>query len=101
MRFPSCTLLIYVFALCLTGCATPGGPQPPSLNIPKPIGDLAAMRKGDVITLTWTNPTDTTDGALLKTTSKVFLLRGFVASENSAWDLTSLLGEVTLPPMPT
>ena len=85
-------------ALCFTGCATPGAPQPPSLNIPKPIGDLAAMRKGDVITLTWTNPTETTDGALLKKTGKVFLRRGFVASEDSAQAPTSPLGEVPLPP---
>lgn len=96
MRFP--VLILLAGALCLTGCATPGAPQPPSLNIPKPIRDLTAMRKGNVITLTWTNPTETTDGALLKRTGKVFLRRGFGASESSAQVATSPLGEVPLPP---
>jgi hypothetical protein len=96
MRFP--LLILLAASFCLIGCATPGAPQPPSLNIPKPIRDLAAMRKGEVITLTWTNPTDTTDGALLKRTGKVFLRRGFVASESSTQAITSPLGEVPLPP---
>jgi hypothetical protein len=46
-----------------TGCGTPGVPQPPSLNLAKPVSDLRATRTGNQVTLTWTVPTDTTDGA--------------------------------------
>lgn len=98
MRFPTIILLINILGTCLTGCGTPGAPQPPSLNIPKPIRDLQATRKGEVITLTWTNPAETTDGALIKRTGKIFVRRGFVASESSALAASSPSGEVPLPP---
>lgn len=97
MRIP---VLIFVLGvLGLTGCGTPGAPQPPSLNIPKPVRDLQATRKGEVITLTWTNPTETTDGALVRKTGKIFVRRGFVASENSApVTTTAPLNELPLKP---
>jgi hypothetical protein len=99
MRFFSFVLLAGTFVMCLTGCGTPGAPQPPSLNIPKPVHDLKAARKGSVITLTWTAPTETTDGALVRRTGKIFVRRGFVASETSApVTSTSPLSEVPLPP---
>ena len=53
--------LVSLFILC--SCGTPGAPQPPSLNLAKPISDLQATRTGDQVTLTWTIPTQTTDGA--------------------------------------
>lgn len=43
------------------GCATPGAPMPPSLQLPATINDLAAERKGTRVTLSWTEPTQTTD----------------------------------------
>src|SRR5271155_653404 len=50
-------------ALCLllAGCAQLGPPLPPSLELPKPPADLRASRKGDHVTLTWSEPTLTTD----------------------------------------
>jgi hypothetical protein len=55
-------LLLTVFApLMFTACATIGPPQPPSLELPKPPVDLRATRKGDLVNLTWTAPTVTTD----------------------------------------
>src|SRR5260370_29321123 len=45
----------------LAGCGTPGAPQPPSLNLPKPVEDLRATRPGDNAMLTWTPPRQTTD----------------------------------------
>jgi len=50
-------------ALCLllAGCAQTGPPLPPSLELPKPPTDLRASRKGDHVTLTWSEPTHTTD----------------------------------------
>jgi hypothetical protein len=50
-------------ALCLllASCAQTGPPLPPSLELPKPPTDLRASRKGDHVTLTWSEPTRTTD----------------------------------------
>lgn len=44
----------------LCGCGAPGAPIPPSLELPQPVHDLHAVRKGDVVTLTWTVPNFTT-----------------------------------------
>ena len=50
-------------ALCLllAGCAQTGPPLPPSLELPKPPADLRASRKGNRVTLSWSEPTLTTD----------------------------------------
>jgi hypothetical protein len=53
-------------ALLLTGCGTPAAPQPPSLKLPVPVEDLAAIRTGNQVTLTWTMPKKSTDKLLLK-----------------------------------
>ncbi len=45
----------------LTSCAQTGAPLPPSLELPKPPTDLRATRKGSRVTLTWSEPTLTTD----------------------------------------
>jgi len=52
--------------LCLAGCANPGPPQPPSLNLPSIVKDLRADRIGNEVRLVWTTPSDTTDGVLIK-----------------------------------
>lgn len=50
-------------ALCLllASCAQTGPPLPPSLELPKAPADLRASRKGNRVTLTWSEPTLTTD----------------------------------------
>jgi len=48
------------------GCGTPGPPQPPSLNLARPVSDLRATRTGDQISLGWTVPNETTDGATFR-----------------------------------
>src|SRR5450755_1154072 len=50
-------------ALCLllSSCAQLGPPLPPSLELPKPPADLHAVRKGNQVTLSWSQPTLTTD----------------------------------------
>jgi hypothetical protein len=48
-------------ASLLCGCGTPGIPLPPSLELPKPVSDLRATRKGNKVYLTWTIPSQTTD----------------------------------------
>jgi hypothetical protein len=47
--------------LFAAGCATPGAPLPPSLNLPRPVEDLKAERKGERVLLTWSKPAETTD----------------------------------------
>lgn len=73
MRFLA---FIFLAAICLCGCGLPGAPQPPSLGIPKPVTDLQASRKGETVTLTWTAPSEYTDGELLKSSGEMVLSRG-------------------------
>src|ERR1700692_1649542 len=49
-------------ALCLllASCAQTGPPLPPSLELPKPPTDLRASRKGNHVTLSWSDTTLTT-----------------------------------------
>jgi hypothetical protein len=44
-----------------TGCGAPAAPQPPTLNLPQPVRDLAAKRAGNVVHLTFSVPQKTTD----------------------------------------
>jgi hypothetical protein len=55
--------LIAVLAGCLilASCAQTGPPIPPSLELPKAVMDLRASRKGNSVTLMWTEPERTTD----------------------------------------
>lgn len=55
-----------VFCASLSGCGTPGAPQPPSLNLPAPVADLSASRTGNQVTLTWTMPKRNTDKTPIK-----------------------------------
>lgn len=62
-------ILTIIFGLAwagLTGCGTPGAPQPPSLQLPGLVEDLTAVRAGDSVTLRWTSPKKTTDHLLIK-----------------------------------
>ena len=58
MKFASIAALLLLTSLL--GCGTPGLPLPPSLELPAPVQDLRASRKGDAVTLAWTVPRDTT-----------------------------------------
>jgi hypothetical protein len=53
--------LLVVALLCC--CGTPGAPLAPELELPKPVADLRAVRKGDRVYLSWTVPTKTTEHA--------------------------------------
>ena len=57
---------VLALAAGLTGCGTPGPPQPPSLMLPAPVTNISAVRTGDQVTLTWAMPRRTTDKVLLK-----------------------------------
>ncbi len=55
-----------IFTALLTGCANPGPPRPPSLQLPEMVSDLSAERMGDRVYLRWTTPSQTTDGLDVK-----------------------------------
>ncbi len=53
---------VAALSLCLAaGCGIPGAPMPPSLELPRPVNDLTAVRKGDRVLLSWSEPVETTD----------------------------------------
>jgi len=74
-------LLMCLVITGLTGCGAPGAPLPPSLGIPKPVSDLKAVRKGDTVTLTWSAPEETSDGALIRKPGKMAVSRVLQASQ--------------------
>jgi hypothetical protein len=53
--------LLSALCLLLAGCAQTGPPLPPSLELLRPPSDLRATRKGNAVTLAWSEPTLTTD----------------------------------------
>ena len=57
MRLLICVGMLAVIA----GCGSPGVPQPPELELARPVRDLRAVRKGNEVRLTWTVPGETTD----------------------------------------
>ena len=65
----------------LTGCGMPSAPLPPTLNLAVPVTNLAAIRTGDQVRLSWTVPTKNTDKLLLKDHVQVRVCRREVASQ--------------------
>jgi len=63
MKYASIAILLLAVSL---GCGTPGIPLPPSLELPEPVQDLRASRKGDKVALAWTVPRETTDRTTLR-----------------------------------
>lgn len=85
------TSLLLAFA---SGCGTPGPPQPPSLNLAKPVSDLKGTRNGDQIALSWTIPTETTDGANFTHRGQTKICRAINRphiEENGACDVVATL----------
>jgi len=85
--------LISLIFLFLLGCGTVGAPQPPSANIPLPVADLQATRKGDTVTLIWAAPQKTTDGALVRKPAKMIVRRTITENPTPA-----TVGQLDLPP---
>lgn len=91
------TVFILIAVITLTGCGVPGAPQPPSTGIPKFIGDLKALRKGDTVTLTWTTPTDTSDGELIRKPGKMVLQRALSSGHDADLNFQAI-SELPLEP---
>lgn len=66
MKLPLYLLICATLGVILTDCGVPGIPRPPSLDLPQPVSDLRAVRKGDKVSLAWTVPSETTDGVRIK-----------------------------------
>jgi hypothetical protein len=96
--------IVVVLIAALTGCGTPGAPLPPSLGIPKPVSDLRAVRKGATVTLSWSAPSDTTDGVLIRKPGKMQLSRTVGTTSSVIADLPlepSLKQDQAPPPSAT
>jgi hypothetical protein len=67
MRLRSLGLIGSVLlSLAFCACGTPGAPLPPSLNLPIPVDDLTASRRGNKVDLDWTLPHKNTDRTNIK-----------------------------------
>ena len=64
-----------VISMMIAACGTPGAPQPPSLNLPDQVADLAVVRMGSRVSLTWTMPKRNTDRLPLKSDIEVRICR--------------------------
>ena len=67
----------------LVGCGSPGAPLPPSLNLPRPVSDLHAIRKAGKVMLSWTSPSESTDHQRLRQIGRTKICR----------DLRALVGD--------
>ncbi|MGA9352394.1 MAG: hypothetical protein WBV46_01805 [Terriglobales bacterium] len=88
--------LIAPAALCLilVGCAQTGPPLPPSLELPKPPTDLRATRKGNTVTLTWSEPALTTDHQSVRYLGPTLICR------SAETDITTCANQVAIVPPP-
>src|SRR5260221_7771911 len=64
------------FSLLLAGAPKPDPPLPPSLELPKPPTDLRASRKGNRVTLNWSEPALTTDRRSVRYLGPTLVCRG-------------------------
>jgi hypothetical protein len=78
----------------LTGCASMGAPEPPSLEVPKPPTDLRATRKGNKVTLTWTVPERTTERRRVRYLGKTNVCRSIDAQGKKC---DAVVGEAPAP----
>src|SRR5580704_10655699 len=86
------SLIVYA-----TGCASPGPPRPPSLNLPEVVKDLTAERLGDQVILHWTTPKTTTDHMDVKGTMTAEICR--IAAPPSA--VCTPVARTPVPPGPS
>jgi hypothetical protein len=81
--------------LLLAACAQLGPPLPPSLELAKPPGDLRASRKGNHVTLSWSEPTLTTDRQSVRYLGPTLVCRSLESEITTCGNPAA-----TLPPPP-
>jgi hypothetical protein len=80
------SFLALVALAALVSCAAPSPPLPPSLELPTPVIDLKAVRKGNSVLLTWTLPQQTTDGDGIRVLGPTRICRHLIAAQNTTSD---------------
>jgi len=95
MRQPLSKLLLIFGTAALVGCGVPGAPKPPSLDLPQPVTDLRALRKGNSVFLDWTVPAETTDHLPVRNLGATFICR----SPDAISNCTNPIAEVPPPPL--
>lgn len=93
-QFISKVLLLISAAAALVGCGVPGVPKPPSLELPEPVADLRAVRKGDRVYLDWTVPAETTDRLAVRHLGATRICRAMDAAMS---ECANPVGEVPAP----
>jgi hypothetical protein len=87
--------------ILLAGCASPGPPLPPTLNLPAVVSTgLTATRVGDEVKLHWTTPPRTTDKLLIKGPITAVLCRETVAAPLNPAGTTPCSEVLRLPVTP-
>ena len=89
-------LLLVSGAVALVGCGVPGIPKPPSLDLPQPVADLRAVRKGESVYLSWTVPAETTDRLAVRHWGPTRICRSPDAAMIAC---ANPVGEVPAPPL--
>jgi hypothetical protein len=89
-------ICVLLSVLMLAACGVPGAPHPPSLELPEPVADLAALRKGDKVSLVWTAPTETTDRTRVQQLGMTRICR----SPDKLTDCANPVGTVSPPSLP-
>ena len=89
-------------ALCLllASCAQTGPPLPPSLELPKPPADLRATRKGNRVTLSWSEPTLTTDRQSVRYIGPTLVCRSLESEIAECGNPAAILPAPPLSPAP-
>jgi hypothetical protein len=82
--------------LTLVACGVSGAPHPPSLELPQPVADLDALRKGDKVSLAWTAPRETTDQLRVQQLGMTRICR---SSDQDLTDCADPVGTVSPPPL--
>ena len=90
-------------ALCLllAGCAQTGPPLPPSLELPKPPTDLRASRKGNRVTLNWSEPTLTTDRQSVRYVGPTLVCRSVESEMTECGNPAAMLPAPSVAPQKT
>src|SRR5579863_7974828 len=93
-QFISKLVLLLSGTAALLGCGVPGIPKPPSLDLPEPVTDLRAVRKGDNVFLDWTVPAETTDRLAVRHFSPTRICRSVDAAMS---ECANPVGQVPAP----
>src|SRR5277367_4236090 len=91
-----CGLWVFMVA-GLTSCGVPGIPRPPSLQLPQPVSDLRALRKGDSVFLAWSVPDKTTDFKAIRHLGVTQICR---SASPGMTNCATPVGEVAAPALP-